>query len=350
MKMRFTLLVIVGLVMVGFTALLAQGVTPTTHVWTDFGGSACTINGVLMPIGTAVDAYSLRGAHVGHQVATAAGLYPFMAVYGKDGTVGSENYCVANEHDTIIFKLSDQVAYKLGPDSDIWEAGPTTPRIMNLAASDITEFSVAVTAPAGNRGPADTTIAYDVTVKNNGNGVDMIKFTLASKLGWTFTGWDSTGSYFNAEETKHYTVTVKIPPLLLTGVEDTLTVTATSRFKPTVLDFKKIVTVVDNETGVDETNYTVPGRFSLNQNFPNPFNPETVISFNLQQSTNVTLAVYDILGRKVTTLADGYLAAGEYQYRWSGADDNNTQVSSGVYFYRLTAGETNLTRKMALLK
>lgn len=89
---------------------------------------------------------------------------------------------------------------------------------------------------------------------------------------------------------------------------------------------------------------------ALFQNHPNPFNPSTSIRFELKQNANVTLSVYDARGAHVTTLAVGPYARGAHDVVWNGTDAKGGHVGSGVYFYRLTAAGTTLTRKMVLLK
>ncbi|HXX63422.1 MAG TPA: DUF3160 domain-containing protein [Bacteroidota bacterium] len=88
-----------------------------------------------------------------------------------------------------------------------------------------------------------------------------------------------------------------------------------------------------------------PAEIALAQNYPNPFNPSTMISFRVSKMMHVHLAVFDILGREVESLINGMLPAGSYSVRFGGS-----QLSSGVYFYRLEAGGSSLVRKMALVK
>ncbi len=95
----------------------------------------------------------------------------------------------------------------------------------------------------------------------------------------------------------------------------------------------------------DASQSELPARFLLGQNFPNPFNPSTTISFTLPSRTALTLHVYDATGRVVTTLASGTFDAGEHSLQWNAAG-----VASGVYFYRLRAGNTVETRKLTLVK
>jgi len=94
----------------------------------------------------------------------------------------------------------------------------------------------------------------------------------------------------------------------------------------------------------------LPESFTLYQNFPNPFNPETNISFALPGAFRVQLAVYNILGERVKILADGVFAAGQHELTWDGRNDDGQAVSSGIYFYRLVTSEASLSKKMMLLK
>jgi hypothetical protein len=93
-----------------------------------------------------------------------------------------------------------------------------------------------------------------------------------------------------------------------------------------------------------------PRSFSLSQNYPNPFNPETSIEYALPQDAQVRLIIYNVLGQKVATLVDEHQAAGCKTVWWDGKDETGDEVSSGVYFYRLTAGEFSEVRKMMMVK
>ena len=94
----------------------------------------------------------------------------------------------------------------------------------------------------------------------------------------------------------------------------------------------------------------LPTKFALNQNYPNPFNPSTEIRFDLPTRSQVSIEIYNVLGQKVKTLVDEEKPAGPYIVDWNGTSDNGTQVSSGVYFYRMQAGSFVETKKMMLLK
>jgi murein tripeptide amidase MpaA len=93
-----------------------------------------------------------------------------------------------------------------------------------------------------------------------------------------------------------------------------------------------------------------PLAFTLGQNHPNPFNPSTVISYQLSVNTKTSLKIYNILGQEIRTLVSGHEAAGLHKVLWDGRDARGQLLSSGVYFYRLTAGGFTQTRKMLMIK
>jgi hypothetical protein len=89
-----------------------------------------------------------------------------------------------------------------------------------------------------------------------------------------------------------------------------------------------------NQTIVLQAPETVT-TYALSQNYPNPFNPSTQLSYSLPQAGQVSLVIYDVLGREVATLADAYQQTGRYTVTWNSAQNSGTPVSSGVYFARL---------------
>jgi hypothetical protein len=104
---------------------------------------------------------------------------------------------------------------------------------------------------------------------------------------------------------------------------------------------------------VDE--YLYKPMISLNQNFPNPFNPETTIGFNVTGSGDssyhtVSISIYNVRGQRVRTLVSAEFPSGEYSVTWNGRDDNGVSVGSGIYLYRLTSSDLVRTRKMILIK
>jgi len=104
------------------------------------------------------------------------------------------------------------------------------------------------------------------------------------------------------------------------------------------------VVQLQNTTDI-KLNSTVVSEYSLSQNFPNPFNPKTVISYELPVTGNALLKVFDVLGNEVAELVNEKQNAGSYSVEFDGSN-----FSSGVYFYKLTAGEFVETKRMILLK
>jgi hypothetical protein len=127
-----------------------------------------------------------------------------------------------------------------------------------------------------------------------------------------------------------------------------------SNVKATIPDFvttaagSTTVYVTGSPTGTTAT--PPPPAFSLEQNIPNPFNPTTTIRFTLPAPAKVNLAVFDVSGRRVITLVDRVMPEGLSSVAWDGRDRRGSQVSSGVYFYRIVEGSNVETRKMLLLK
>ncbi|MBN1464446.1 T9SS type A sorting domain-containing protein, partial [candidate division KSB1 bacterium] len=107
---------------------------------------------------------------------------------------------------------------------------------------------------------------------------------------------------------------------------------------------------IDYPTGVARLNDEVPVDFTLQQNFPNPFNPVTRIQYQIASRAQVRLVVYNIQGGEIATLVDETQDAGAYMLSWHGLDGNGAPAPSGVYFYRLTADSFTETRRMILMK
>jgi len=97
-------------------------------------------------------------------------------------------------------------------------------------------------------------------------------------------------------------------------------------------------------------NPNAPKSFALFQNQPNPFNPETKISYYLPRACQLRLTIYNVLGQRVRTLFDGHQDAGIQTLLWDGRNDDGVQLSSGIYFYRLQADDFHQTKKMTLVK
>lgn len=113
--------------------------------------------------------------------------------------------------------------------------------------------------------------------------------------------------------------------------------------------------IIDNTgpsfpTSVGDNPIFVPERFLLQQNYPNPFNPSTTIEYELPQDSQVILKIYNVLGQEVRVLLDENQSAGLKTVRWDGRNDSGKTVGSGVYLYRIQAGDKIQSRKMLLLR
>ena len=106
-----------------------------------------------------------------------------------------------------------------------------------------------------------------------------------------------------------------------------------------------------SQTGVgQEEGTTAPTEYCLLQNYPNPFNPSTTIRFDLARAENVTMAITDITGRTVRTLVNGGMGAGSHSVVWNGTDDRGNKVPSGMYFYKLQAGNYTDVKKLTFIQ
>jgi hypothetical protein len=111
------------------------------------------------------------------------------------------------------------------------------------------------------------------------------------------------------------------------------------------LNFIPVIMSIVEPTNVSENANGSPQSFLLNQCYPNPFNAETMVKYNLNYASVIKVEVYNILGRKIETLFDGKQELGEYQILWNANDH-----PSGIYFYRIQAGDYTETKKMVLLR
>ncbi len=157
-----------------------------------------------------------------------------------------------------------------------------------------------------------------------------------------FTPTDSTtlNVYTTAEtDTGWYTLTItaqRMPGAKPNGLEHSIQV---------VLKVEE-----PGDAGDWTDNPNAPKSFALFQNQPNPFNPETKISYYLPRACQVKLTIYNVLGQRVKTLFDGHQDAGTQTLLWDGRSDDGVQLSSGIYFYRLQADNFHQTKKMTLVK
>ncbi|KPL14172.1 MAG: hypothetical protein AMS26_11695 [Bacteroides sp. SM23_62] len=94
----------------------------------------------------------------------------------------------------------------------------------------------------------------------------------------------------------------------------------------------------------------VPNEFELGQNYPNPFNPTTHIQYAIARTADVSLSIFDLMGREIKTLVSDKKSQGSYTAIWDGTDNTGQKVASGIYFYRLKSDGITLTKRMVLLR
>ncbi|MBD3170407.1 MAG: T9SS type A sorting domain-containing protein [candidate division Zixibacteria bacterium] len=138
-----------------------------------------------------------------------------------------------------------------------------------------------------------------------------------------------------------------------------LTVSAWNRNDHNILVHQDTITVFQEANGLSfselsksgEFDLSLPVEYSLNQNYPNPFNTSTTIQLGLPESCgDVRIDIFNLMGQKVSTINAGSLDAGYHTFTWNGFDNRGNETPSGVYFYRVTAGEFNETKRMMLVK
>ena len=110
-------------------------------------------------------------------------------------------------------------------------------------------------------------------------------------------------------------------------------------------------TLIVGDPNSIEDELEAPSRFELLQNYPNPFNMNTQISFVLAEKTDVSLDVFDLLGRKVANIFSGRADAGKMTINWDGRSDDNEELASGVYYYKVSISDNrSITKRMTLVK
>jgi hypothetical protein len=155
-----------------------------------------------------------------------------------------------------------------------------------------------------------------------------------------FAGGSNKGVYYSTNNgaTWNYAGLKGVLVSFLTAVGDTV-------YAVTAIDGIHAFTTSSSPTLVTEIPKRIPATFELLQNYPNPFNPSTMIAFDLPSAGHVRLRIFDLLGREVAVLLDEEVKAGRHQAYW-----NASKMSSGVYFYRIEAGQFAAVRKLILLK
>jgi hypothetical protein len=194
--------------------------------------------------------------------------------------------------------------------------------------------------PAGHPGPG----AYPHTLHNDPSYVSqdiytsMLESPSPGNPFWEINYTGDKGKYSGINVPKEFISVTKSAP------KDDVAVYYTE-VEYAVMICPKPTAVEEEEEGS-----ITPKDFELYQSYPNPFNNETIIKYDLLKSCQVTLTIYNILGQKVKTLANERQEAGTKIINWDGKDEKDKDLASGIYFYQLKAGEVTQTKRMVLLK
>lgn len=311
-----------------------------TPVWTDFYGTV-SVEGSPAPIGSVVEAFDSTGVICGRFIVSRVGSYGFMPVYGDDSQTPSIDEGMT-QGEVPSFTVNGVSASLLGPSDGAWVTGPTTPKNLNLAIGAVTYGLEPVNKLGDLNAIPLELVEVTVEFRNTGNVTDFFSVSASSFLGWEITAPDAI--YVNAGAIGSLTFTVLVPADAK-DVADQVDYTVASGLAPS-LTIGGSFNIFVISTGVgDEEEIALPSAFTLGQNYPNPFNPKTNIPFSLNVSSDVTLTVYDITGRKVETQALGVHGVGDHVVEFK-----SDSYSSGIYLYKLSAGEFSQTRSMILLK
>ncbi|MCF7823400.1 MAG: T9SS type A sorting domain-containing protein, partial [Candidatus Marinimicrobia bacterium] len=94
----------------------------------------------------------------------------------------------------------------------------------------------------------------------------------------------------------------------------------------------------------------LPGSMRLNDAYPNPFNPLVNLGFRLEEAAEISLSIYDVQGREIATIVEGYYYSGNYSFQWDGSSSQGEVMASGVYLVRLTSANNNQIQRVTLLR
>ena len=263
---------------------------------------------------------------------------------GGNLLIGADVYLNSSNGNLSRYTKTDQTGtYRIGflsdelPASNIW-IGSGNSDNMNIV-------SAVLQLPVINSGDiitrnltvyqTNSTITGVVTLDGNPPNMNLEMYAIVSDTGYVRTYTDLNGNYILNVSDKLFNYDIR--PGQLPNEYFSYSITA----HPGQTDVNFNFTITDVEQDPSGT----PGKFSLSQNFPNPFNPSTVISYQLPVGGQVSLKVYDILGNEVSTLVNKFQTAGKYNI-----DFKASLLPSGIYFYRLQTGSFVETRKMILLQ
>ncbi len=283
------------------------------------------------------DDSGLPGSKLGNTVSVAsANVLPYTCNYinmesaNVNVTVGNNYHLVLyfTEGSNTYFKANITGIYSRSSiySGGFWLTSTNDWRIQGIVTPSSSALPVELVSFSGNIKQNSVALDWVTAIEINNYGFEIERKT-------AYEDWGKIGfveGYGNSNSPKNYLFT------------DKLNTEGVYFYRLKQIDTDENFTY-SNEVEVSFEN--VPAVFVLDQNYPNPFNPNTQISFSLPQNEFVTLKIYDILGKEVTTLVNENLIAGNYIKQWE-----THNLSSGIYFYKLKAGKFNVTKKMILLQ
>jgi Secretion system C-terminal sorting domain len=329
------------------SALLVADPIPTPY-FTSFYDNATTYNGLPVPVGSVIEAFDPNNVNCGKfivgSVVDSAGVYGFMPTYGDDPSspLIDEGALLGQ---TITFKINGRAA-TVNSGDNTWQ--DQTQKQVSLSASGTVGIA-SVTFPNDTIGAPGWTIRCVVQVQNTGDGLDFYRAT-ATTLSSMGTPWTTTPQanlvYANPGAQADIYFDVELP--VFPGVDDTTGIV--TFYVASQIDTSKkvgstvIIYLSVTDVGDDDGNL-LPKAFALYQNYPNPFNPTTTIGFALSSRSEVSVQIYDVLGRTVESIDLGTRSAGTHDIEYDAS-----HLSSGVYYYRVITELGSETKKMVLLK
>jgi hypothetical protein len=191
--------------------------------------------------------------------------------------------------------------------------------LLSVLPVELTSFSASVANSAVN-------LRWSTATEVNNTGFEIERST--DNSGWTKIGFIAGNG--NSNSTKAYSFT-----------DNTVSKSGNYYYRLKQIDVNGSYKYYNTS----EVNFTAPLVFALNQNYPNPFNPSTVIAYSIPNASNVKLSVYNAIGQVVNVLENGFKSAGNYTVNF-----NASNLPSGLYFYKIEAGQFSQTRKMMLVK
>ncbi len=187
-----------------------------------------------------------------------------------------------------------------------------------------------------------TGLAFDLNPQiYNIDSLDVIEPELLARA---CLQYDSTRIAGVAIENNHRVLYFAFPFELIASVE------MRNNLMDRILTFLFFINSVEDQKNDEMAVQTLPTKFQLEQNYPNPFSAHTLIKYKVPKQNHVSLHIFNLLGQRIRTIKESSLAAGVYQNTWDGRNDEGHEVPNGVYFYVLQSGDTKMSRKLILMR